>query len=458
MDLLDARGLAVSAADGAALALYEAALASLHGTRGDAAARNDAALAHDPQLVAAHCLRAATLVLAGGAASLAPLAAALDELDALGSRANDRERRHAAAARAWLDGDTNLALARYGAIVVEYPRDSLALQVAHALDFRLGHREMLRDRIAEVLPHWDASVPGYGYVLGMYAFGLEENGDYARAEAAARESLRLEPDNASAVHVIAHVMEMQGRAKEGIDWLEATRPIWTANAGFSVHLAWHLALFHIDIDATPAAITIYVDSVAPHAAAATTALIDATALLWRLELRGVNVRGLWRELAQHWARTSLAGERAFMLVHAALAFAAAGIAHLGARVAALLRHDPATRAANTAQDLALAVPLTEGLQAYSRGDYAAAVERMTTVRAIAYRCGGSVAQCDLIHLTLVEAALRSQQARLAEALAAERVARKPDSPLNRWLCARARYGAWQDRTRHAAWGEARGHG
>ena len=77
MDLLDARGLAVSAADGGALALYETALASLHGTRGDAAARNDAALAHDPQLVAAHCFRAAALVLAGGAPSLASLAAAV---------------------------------------------------------------------------------------------------------------------------------------------------------------------------------------------------------------------------------------------------------------------------------------------------------------------------------------------------------------------------------------------
>ena len=261
---LDARGLAVSAADGAALALYEAALASLHGTRGDAAARIRRRAR--PRSAARRALTAfepPRSCSPAAAASLAPLAAALGELDALGSRANERERRHAAAARAWLDGDANLALARYGAIVVDYPRDSLALQVAHALDFRLGHREMLRDRIAEVLPHWDASVPGYGYVLGMYAFGLEENGDYARAEAAARESLRLEPDNASAVHVIAHVMEMQGRAKEGIDWLEATRPIWAANAGFSVHLAWHLALFHIDLDATPAAITIYVDSVAP---------------------------------------------------------------------------------------------------------------------------------------------------------------------------------------------------
>jgi hypothetical protein len=59
------------------------------------------------------------------------------------------------------------------------------------------------------------------------------------------------------------------------------------------------------------------------------------------------------------------------------------------------------------------------------------------VRAIAHRCGGSVAQCDLIHLTFVEAALRSHRARLARALAAERTARKPDSPLNRWLFARA---------------------
>jgi hypothetical protein len=71
------------------------------------------------------------------------------------------------------------------------------------------------------------------------------------------------------------------------------------------------------------------------------------------------------------------------------------------------------------------------------------VARITTVRGLAYRCGGSVAQCDLIHLTLIEAALRAEKARLAQALAAERVARKPHSPLNRWLCARAQYGAWR---------------
>lgn len=449
MGLHDARGLAVSGNDPRTVAFYEAALKSLQDASGDGDAPLAAALELDPRFVAGFCLRAAKLLL-DGAAPRDKLAATLQALDELAPVANDRERRHAAAARAWLDGDARLALERYGAIVIDYPRDSLALLVAHALDFRFGHREMLRDRIAEVLPHWDASVPGYGYVLGMYAFGLEENGDYTPAETAARESLRLEPANASAIHVIAHVLEMQGRAREGVEWLESTRAVWADNAGFAAHIAWHLALFHIDLDATPAAIGIYVDTLAPRAASSTNALIDATALLWRLELRGVHVRASWRQLAQHWSQRSLAGERAFALVHALLAFAASGAQPLAARVKGLLENDPVTRAANTAQDLSLAIPLADGLQAYGRGDYAGAVERITAVRTIAYRCGGSVAQCDLIHLTLLEAALRAHRARLAQALAAERFARKPGSPLNRWLCARAHYGAWQHDTRLAA--------
>ena len=53
-------------------------------------------------------------------------------------------------------------------------------------------------------------------------------------------------------------------------------------------------------------------------------------------------------------------------------------------------------------------------------------------------CGGSVALCDLIHLPLLEAALRGHRKRLARRLAAERAVRKPASRLNRWLKARAR--------------------
>lgn len=437
MPLLDARGLAVSTANTESLDRLEASLASLHGARGDALELIEAALARDPDFVAGHCLRAACLVLSKETPYDPVLADALRAIERLDDRANDRERRHAAAARAWFEGDARLSADRYGDLVIDYPRDSLALQLAHALDFRLSQREMLRDRVAQVLPHWDEGVPGFGFVLGLYAFGLEETGDYSRAEAIARRSLDVAPGNAAAIHVIAHVMEMQGRTREGIEWLNSNRDIWENNKGFAIHIAWHLALFQLDLDATDAAIAVYDQVLKPSPTSSVAALVDASALLWRLEIRGVDVRARWRALAECWGHQSLSGRRAFNMVHAVMAFAAAGNTGSAQRASALLRFDAATRSANSADDLALAVPLSEALLAFGRGDYSSAVERINTVRAIAHRCGGSVAQCDLIHLTLVEAALRSRHSRLAEALTAERTARKPQSPLNQWLFARA---------------------
>jgi len=95
------------------------------------------------------------------------------------------------------------------------------------------------------------------------------------------------------------------------------------------------------------------------------------------------------------------------------------------------------RARSGTEELQLAKPLIAAIIAFSRGDYDGAVESISAVRAAADRCGGSVAQCDLIHLTLLEAALRAQRKRLARTLAAERALRKPASRLNRWLNARA---------------------
>ena len=111
------------------------------------------------------------------------------------------------------------ACARYGDIVIDHPRDLLALQVAHVGDFFLGQSTMLRDRVAQVLPHWNATVPGYGYVLGMHAFGLEETGLYDRAEDAGRKALDTNRRDPWAVHAVAHVMEMQGRIRDGIEFL-----------------------------------------------------------------------------------------------------------------------------------------------------------------------------------------------------------------------------------------------
>src|SRR5262249_6010048 len=230
----------------------------------------------------------------------------------------------AAAARAWLEGDQALAAERYGTILIDRPRDILALAAAHAIDFRLGQRRMLRDRVAQVMPEWDQSLPGYASVLAMYAFGLEENGQYRRAEEMARRALAIDPRHPGAIHVIAHVMEMQGRAREGLEFLAATESEWKDSTGISVHLAWHRALFHLDADDPRSALAVYDAQIAKTRAGEMSDLADASALLWRLELLKFRVDKRWQLLADRWQTHDLTGVRPFYIAHAMMALSAAG--------------------------------------------------------------------------------------------------------------------------------------
>lgn len=409
------------------------ALELLHTHRGNPSQEVDRILADDPQCVSGHCLRAALILLADDPAGRPALAASVAAIEAAETGSDQRARRHADAARAWLEGDPALAAERYSAILFDWPRDILALVVAHAFDFRFGLRQMLLDRITQVLPAWDAAAPGYASVLAMYAFGLEENGQYERAERTARRALALDPRLAAAIHVISHVMEMQGRTREGLAFLATTEPAWREGTGFSVHLAWHQALFHLDAVDPHAALTVYDAQIAEPGASDMSVLADASALLWRLELRSIVVGERWRLLADRWETHAFAGVRPFYAVHAMMAFAAAGRVSDAARVFKALPHADVSGAVPTPPQEALAAPFCEALLAFARSDYSACVEWLVCVRHIADSCGGSLAQCDLIHLTFTEAALRARKSRLASALVAERSAQKPASLLNQLL-------------------------
>jgi tetratricopeptide (TPR) repeat protein len=344
----------------------------------------------------------------------------------------DPARRHAAAARAWLEGDQALAVGRYGAILIDRPRDILALAVAHAIDFRLGQRRMLRDRVAQLMPRWNETLPGYASVLAMYAFGLEENGQYRRAEETARRALALDPRHPGAIHVIAHVMEMQGRDREGLEFLAETEPAWKDTTAISVHLAWHRALFHLDADDPKSALAVYDAQIMSTRKPDLSDLADASALLWRLELLNFRVGKRWKLLADRWQRQDLIGVRPFYTAHAMMALAATGRIAAAQRVFNTLPPAEVTGASSYSEH-ALLLQLCRALLAFAHRDYARCVDLLTRVRHIAHRCGGSIAQCDLIHLTFTEAAFRARKVNLARALVAERTAQKPVSELNRVL-------------------------
>jgi hypothetical protein len=385
------------------------ALDHLLASRGLPAAEIDGILADHPRSIFAHCLRLAVIVRDDNRAEQAALAESIAAITAARLAASEHAQRHAAAATIWLTHDSALALDAYAALVAEQPLDSLAIAVAHALDFRLGNRRMLRDRIAAAIRHWDSTMPGYAAILAMYAFGLEENGAYRQAETLARRALAIEPGLAPAIHVLAHVMEMQGRAREGLDFLAVHETAWSQGNGFSVHLAWHRALFHLQLNETAAALAVYDAQIASASAPNLAALADASALLWRLRLRSVDVGARWHRLADHWERARLVDARPFFIVHAMMAFAAAGRRQRATHLLATLPRFDKEDAWPRLPEHALAPPVCEAVLAFAANDYATCVARLERVSHIAHRCGGSLAQCEILQLTFIEARARARR-------------------------------------------------
>lgn len=424
----DSRGVSVSSTNTNSLERFEAALELLHGYYGDPLTVIDHALADDPGFVMGHALRAGMMITAGDGAVEPMLRQSVEAGEARSASANERERRHIAAARAWLDGHFACSIQLYGDIVVDYPRDSLALQIAHIGDFLLGQSTLLRDRIAQVLPHWNTRVPGFGYVLGMHAFGLEETNLYEQAEERGRFALELNPRDPWAIHAVAHVMEMQGRQDEGIDWLSGRAADWSQDNMMAVHNWWHLALFHLELGHTRQVLDIYDAHIREHHSAVALELIDACAMLWRLHLRGIDVGARWNEVADTWQARGAEGYYAFNDTHAAMSYLCAGRDCALDGLLAGMRAAAGGSGSNAMMTREVGLPVTEALLSFSRQDYDHAIGLLLPVRQIAHRFGGSHAQRDLINLTLIEAALRGQRANLACALAAERMELKPMNP------------------------------
>lgn len=173
-------------------------------------------------------------------------------------------------------------------------------------------------------------------------------------------------------------------------------------------------------------------------------MVDATALLWRLSLRGVDVGNRWQELADGWERTLEDGFYAFSDAHAMMSFIGAKRPAAKRKLLATLERRVEGRGTNAMMTRDVGLPLCRALVAFAEERYTTAVETLLDVRTIANRLGGSNAQRDLIHLTLVESAHRAARHRLAFALSAERTRFKPTSPFN-WLLAARSGGAIGDR-------------
>ena len=429
---LDSNGEPVEAASAETVRLLDDAVTGYARAQRDTRERLAAASASDPTCVIAHALDGYLHMLSskrdGIVLARQALARARQAADA--RTLARRETLHLAALDAWSSGDMRDAASVWDTLLDEYPRDLIALKVSQFVLSYLGESERMRDRVARVLPAWTSDQPGFGFVLGCHAYALEETGDYRQAEEAGRRAVELDKGDIWAAHAVAHVAEMEGRLKEGIDWIASLAPEWRECSNFALHLKWHESLYHLELDEHDRVLALYDREVRAESTDEYLDIANAVSLLWRLEQADVSVGVRWRELA---TRASAHGDDhalVFVDMHYLMALAAAGETEVAHEFVRSCERFAATGQGTEAEVMGdVGLPLARAIVAHRHGAYGQAVDHLLPVRLRIRRIGASHAQRDLFEQLLVDSACRARRWADARALLADRLARRPT---NRW--------------------------
>lgn len=382
-----------------AVEAFETAVAAAAAHRSSAAEALGAALNSDPDLVAGLALKGFAALILGRAELLAPAAEAHRLAHAAlarhgGGTADERLLVNALAVA--LNGQFRISADLLEGHLEHSPRDLLLVKLSQSLRFMAGDGPGMLTATSRIAPRWTADMPGAGFVMGCHAFALEEAGFFVEAERVGRSALALEPTDAWGLHAVSHVHEMQGRTTDGIAQLEASRPMWSGCNNFRFHMAWHLALFQLEVGRTDRALELYDAEVRPEPTDDFRDVANASSLLWRLKLEGVPVGARWDELAAIGRRRAEETTLVFATLHNLLAVVGAGDRASAASMVAALEQraeapgDQGEVADRVGADLAR---LIAGLEGAHRADFARLARELP-------KLGGSNAQRDVFLRTL----------------------------------------------------------
>lgn len=200
---------------------------------------------------------------------------------------------------------------------------------------------------------------------------------------------------------------------------------------FADHSWWHLSLYHPDRGETDRVLEIYDTGVRPEASDVALEMLDASALLWRLHLDGVDVGDRWSELADTWEGTAEDGDYAFNDLHAMMAFAGCERETAAQTLLTTMTRAAGEAGTNAMMTRDVGLPFAQGIQAFTWKEYDRAVDLLEPVTPIANRFGGSNTQRDVLQRTLLEFAICAGRTGLANELLAARIEAKPESLFNR---------------------------
>lgn len=429
--LHDAYGLTVSTGSRAAVDAHDRGVRALLGFGAETVDEFRRAVDADPDFVLARAALAVALYLDEQIApGRAEMERAVTDGTAQAATLTGRERRHLEALRLFVGGRGNDAIPVMKEILAEHPRDVLLMQRLYFLYFWQGRSADMLEITTEVRP----ALEDDGYALGYHAFALEENRRFDEALPLAERAVALNPRDAWAVHAIAHVHYERGDNRRGIESLPSKIHPCDHLGYFKNHLLWHLALLHLAEGDYARGGRLFESVFGRIPIAIASDLQDSVALAWRLDLFGHPDPKRWTQLAEAARRWIDMPLLLFHDLHVGMALAAAG--DWTAAEGHLDRLRVRSKKTRNATLPEVVVPLLEGLHAFARGDYAGCVARMEPVDARVVEVGGSHAQREVFHDTLLAAALRGPVPERAVALLERRLAKRPN-PGHFWEQARS---------------------
>ena len=436
--LRDQHGLEISATTPNTAQAYDAAITAFLKYRVDAPQKTKALLSADPDFALGHCLSGYLAMLSYKQANVPAAAKAAQAARSLTDRATARERAHIEALDVWTNGRMDKALGIWDRIVAEHPTDILAFRLAHFGHFWSGKPEAMRASVDQAFPHWGAELPAYGSMLACKCFAYEECGDYTTAEKAGLAALEIDRGDFWGAHGVAHVMEMQGRYREGIDLLTRLEPHWDGGSNIVHHLWWHRSMFHLERREFDAVLDLYDNKFRNLSSALTTAQPDvyidvqnAASMLFRLELNGVDVGDRWIEIADKAEARIGDCLSAFTLPHWMMALAATGRDDAASRMLESMQTYGSADCEPDAIVRTVAAPVSAAVVAHRKRDYRRAVDLMRPVLSDMARLGGSHAQQDVLEQLFLSAALRAGRMDDVRLLLDRVQTRHPVSPENR---------------------------
>lgn len=427
----DKRGLSYTASSQSAVDAFDASVDEFLASGRDAGLLLKRVADVDPDMIMGQCLRGYFLRLPAQPHLAAQSHDALAKAEALAGAGTGREQKHVKALAAWCAGDIRASNAIWDEIVIDHPHDMLALRLVHTMHFYCGDLALMRDAMAQVMPRWDDSVPGYGFVLGCRAFSLEETGDYGQAEPYGRRAVEINENDIWAGHAITHVLEMQGRRSEGIAWVDDHQEAWRKRGLFAHHIWWHRALCYLELGRIDDVMAAFDREIWAQPSEDNTDICNASSMLMRLDMLGLDTGGRWQSVAEVCAKRIENRIRPFNDLHYIMALA---MADRRSEAEALLASMRAFAEDNPGENVTVAgvyrdaaIPLAEAIVAHGARDYARVTEIMRTTRYRMPQLGGSWAQRDVWVRMYLHAAIKDGQHNLARALLAERTTVSPTS-------------------------------